>query len=81
MTLIATAVAPSRRHSSAVRDDRRTVDRLAAEFAVLPRWIVESVVRRCRSDLSGVPAGAMPELLERLARQRLLDGTDVAPVT
>jgi hypothetical protein len=50
------------------------IARLAREFAgqLSPR-VVARVVRGCRADLSGVPAGAVPELLERLARQRLLD--------
>lgn len=33
---------------------------------------VSRVVLDCRHELSGVPSGALPELLERLARQRLL---------
>ncbi|GAA4682162.1 hypothetical protein GCM10023215_15100 [Pseudonocardia yuanmonensis] len=50
------------------------IARLAREFAgkMSPRAVAR-VVRACRADLSGVPAGAVPELLERLARQRLLD--------
>ncbi|WP_433507343.1 hypothetical protein ACQP04_13255 [Pseudonocardia halophobica] len=50
------------------------VARLAIEFSGrVPHGVVAQVVRACRADLSGVPAGAVPELLERLARQRLLD--------
>jgi hypothetical protein len=48
------------------------VERLFAEFGdrlTLPA-IVE-VVRECHEQLSSVPASALPELLERLARQRL----------
>jgi hypothetical protein len=53
------------------------VARLAREFAGrVPHPVVARVVRECRADLSGVPAGAVPELLERLARQRLLDVAD-----
>ncbi|MCE0764438.1 hypothetical protein LWC35_16205 [Pseudonocardia kujensis] len=53
------------------------VARLAREFAGrVPHRVVARVVRECRADLSGVPAGAVPELLERLARQRLLDRAD-----
>lgn len=49
-----------------------TTDRLLAEF----RWQVDEsevsrVVQRCARDLAGSPAGAMPELVERSARQRL----------
>ena len=49
-----------------------TTDRLLAEF----RWQVDEaevsrVVQRCLRDISGVPPAAMPELVERSARQRL----------
>jgi hypothetical protein len=48
------------------------VARLAEEFAdrLRPQLIVH-VVRDCRRDLGGSPIGAMPELVERLARHRL----------
>ena len=48
------------------------VARLAPEFAdqLRPKVIVR-VVRDCRRDLGGSPVGAMPELVERLARYRL----------
>jgi hypothetical protein len=48
------------------------VARLAEEFAdqVRPQMIVE-VVTDCRRDLGGSPVGALPELVERLARIRL----------
>ena len=39
-------------------------DRLGAQY-------VRRIVQLARADLSGVPAGAVPELVERLARQRL----------
>ncbi len=49
-----------------------TTDRLLAEF----RWQLDEaevsrVVETCVRDLAGVPAGALPELVERSARQRL----------
>ena len=45
--------------------------RLAQEFPELnPRSIV-LVVRTCREELCGSPNDALPELVERLARQRL----------
>jgi hypothetical protein len=49
------------------------VQRLDREFrgSVHPR-IVVSVVRRSRHELDSPSPGALPELLERLARQRLL---------
>jgi hypothetical protein len=50
---------------------RSAVIRLADEFPDLgPRSIV-LVVRTCREELRGSPDGALPELVERLARQRL----------
>lgn len=37
--------------------------------------VIAAVVARCQQDLAGTPNGPMPELLERLARQRLLDAS------
>ena len=49
------------------------ISRLTAEFAGRVRpGTVRRIVRGCRGELAGTPAGALPELLERLARQRLL---------
>jgi hypothetical protein len=46
--------------------------RLYAEFSPLvPLDNVVDIVSRCRSDLDAVPIDAVPELVERLARQRL----------
>lgn len=57
-------------HDPGVND---TVARLTVEFAQHVREeIVRGVVDRGRRDLSGSPINAMPELVERLARQRLL---------
>jgi hypothetical protein len=47
------------------------VARLAAEFPGHHVAVVSATVVRCRRELDGVPPGALPELLERLARQRL----------
>jgi hypothetical protein len=48
------------------------VSRLGAEFGGrLSSQLVVRVVRDCRRDLGGSPIGAMPELVERLARYRL----------
>jgi hypothetical protein len=49
------------------------VERLDREFrgAIRPGDIVR-VVRRSRHELDSHSAGALPELVERLARQRLL---------
>jgi hypothetical protein len=50
---------------------RSAIIRLKEEFPDLgPRAIV-LVVRTCREELRGSPDGALPELVERLARQRL----------
>jgi hypothetical protein len=50
---------------------RSAVCRLSQEFPELrPRSIV-LVVRTCREELRGSPTDALPELVERLARQRL----------
>lgn len=54
--------------------------RLFAEFA--PRVPLDSVletVRQCCRDLDTTPEAALPELVERLARQRLLIGTSQGP--
>lgn len=51
-----------------------TTDRLCSEFAAtLDRATVTRVVRSCRRDLRGSPAGALSELVERLARADLAD--------
>ncbi|WP_327098142.1 hypothetical protein OIE68_04560 [Nocardia vinacea] len=51
-----------------------TIDRLCSEFSDrVSRERVIGVVDGCARDLAGTPSGAMPELCERLARQRLLD--------
>ncbi|MFE2124481.1 three-helix bundle dimerization domain-containing protein [Rhodococcus aetherivorans] len=52
-------------------------DRLAAEFeGDAPRSRIEAVVASSLADLRGIPAPDLPELGERLARQRLLDLID-----
>ena len=50
------------------------VRRLCDEFRdrVGPQY-VRRIVQIARADLSGVPVGAVPELVERLARHRLTD--------
>lgn len=56
------------------------VARLSAEFAprVQPS-VISRVVVRSRVDLSGAPGPALPELVERLARQRLLQAAGAEP--
>jgi hypothetical protein len=55
----------------------QAVVRLAEEFSsrVGPHLVVR-VVRDCRRDLGGSPVGALPELVERLARIRLSESID-----
>lgn len=49
-------------------------ERMFAEFErVHPLPVIAAVVRQCCDDLAGSPPGAIPELVERLARQRLSD--------
>jgi hypothetical protein len=65
---------PTPRTSGATGDEAVTaaVGRLAPEYAgrVGPHLVVR-VVRTARKELGGSPVGAMPELVERLARYRL----------
>ncbi len=54
-------------------------ERMFSEFErVHPLPVIAAVVRQCREDLEGSSRGALPELCERLARQRL---TDLPPTT
>ena len=67
-----------------IRDDDRwmveAVQRLDREFGgALGRADIAQVVSWCHADLQG-PPGAMPELVERLARQRLLQRVSAIPV-
>jgi hypothetical protein len=49
------------------------IARLAREFeSSLPPSVVTEVVCQCAEHLRGNPEPALPELLERLARQRLV---------
>jgi hypothetical protein len=50
---------------------RSATARLAQEFPELRLRSIDLVVRTCREELRGSPDGALPELVERLARQRL----------
>jgi len=58
--------------SSTVHDPsvRSAIVRLSHEYPEHGPAIV-LVVRTCREELRGSPDGALPELVERLARQRL----------
>lgn len=49
------------------------VERVFAEFeGLVPLPVIVEVAHVCRQQLSGSPLAAMPELLERLVRQRLI---------
>ena len=50
---------------------RSATTRLAQEFPQLSQRSIVLVVRTCREQLRGSPTDALPELVERLARQRL----------
>ena len=50
---------------------RSAVARLRQEFPELGPRPIRLVVRTCREELRGSPESALPELVERLARQRL----------
>jgi len=55
------------------------IERLFRAFAAVhPLPVITAVVQQCRADLDSVPSGAIPELLERLAHQRL---SDLQPAT
>jgi hypothetical protein len=65
---------PGRPIHGGIVDVIDVTERLMAEFEDrLDLSVISRVVSGCRRDLEGTPAGPMPELLERLARQRLLD--------
>ncbi len=49
-------------------------ERLFRRFdAVHSLPVITAVLRQCRSELDCAPLGALPELWERLATQRLID--------
>jgi hypothetical protein len=50
---------------------RSAISRLTREFPEVGPRSITLVVRTCREELRGSPQGALPELVERLARQRL----------
>ncbi|NNH69312.1 hypothetical protein HLB23_05405 [Nocardia uniformis] len=64
-------------------EPRRVIDQTSFDQMVERLWMefgdgfsriqVRQAARRCMDDLAGSPPGALPELGERLARQRLLD--------
>lgn len=50
---------------------RSAATRLSREFPQLSSRSIALVARTCREELRGSPSDALPELVERLARQRL----------
>jgi hypothetical protein len=55
-------------------------ERLMGEFeGRIDLFVITGVVLRCARDLSTVPAGALPELAERSARQRLTASLTLGP--
>jgi hypothetical protein len=62
------AVPPSTAADPSVRS---AIPRLSQEFPDVGRGSIVLVVRTCREELRGSPESALPELVERLARQRL----------
>jgi hypothetical protein len=60
---------PSSGHDESYAD---IMERMFREYeAVLDLPSITRIVNGCRHDLQGIPAGALPELTERLARHRL----------
>jgi hypothetical protein len=56
-------------------------DRLYADYQPgVTHAEIDRVVYQCRIDLAGTPPTALPELLERLARQRLTDQRENATI-
>jgi hypothetical protein len=64
MTLAVSPIVPDQSVRSAIA-------RLQQEFPELGPDPIVLVVRTCREELRGSPTDALPELVERLARQRL----------
>jgi hypothetical protein len=57
-----------------------TMERLFTEFGgQVPLPVITAMVHECRKQLCSSPEAAMPELLERLARQRLTPTAPTAP--
>lgn len=70
MTIVAGGRSP-RTAGDTVAD---VIERLMAEFEDrLELDVISRVVLGCRADLNCSPAAALPELMERLARQRLAE--------
>jgi hypothetical protein len=74
MTPVASLVADPFHEISIDHSVDDAVDRLTEEFSDrVRRQLIVRVVRDCRRDLGGSPVGALPELVERLARIRLAE--------
>ena len=57
------------------------MERLFTEFGgQVPLPVITAMVHECREQLCTSPEAAMPELIERLARQRLTPTAPAVPV-
>ena len=57
-------------------------DRLYADYQPgITHADIDRIVAQCHADLAGTPEATLPELLERLARQRLATHRDTKPTT
>ncbi|MGH3503333.1 MAG: hypothetical protein ACRDQA_20920 [Nocardioidaceae bacterium] len=56
---------------SVVAELAEIIERLALEPHGIRLGELTALVLRCRTDLAGSPAAALPELTERLARERI----------
>lgn len=75
-----TAVADSRSAVLAGDTLADVIEQLMTEFEDrLELSTISDVVLGCRADLDCSPVAALPELIERLARQRLLDRAADSP--
>lgn len=74
-----TPVDPATEPRSETRWVEQIVQRLSTEFCCEMNH-VRAIVQASRHDLNGVPLGALPELAERLAHQRLLEAPSPHPM-
>lgn len=59
-------------HMTSIDGLREMIERLTSEFGrAYSRQAITEVVNECRDQLDTAPPGALPEMTERLARQRL----------
>jgi hypothetical protein len=79
MANISSQAAIGSRTASQDRVLAEITDRLMAEFdPQVDLTTLNRVVYGCRDELRGAPVAALPELIERLARQRMLPTSTTA---